>query len=275
MVKINKIYILATIIVLLQCQNSVEQKPVWLSGIWEGTVGYEHYEEEYEICIEFNDTSTVYKIEYLNHGCSGLLKIDSIENNYVKLKEEIIYANDICHNFGNFFSLMELENSGVLHVQYLNPEEKDNLVFGQLVRPHQSGNSLLLYKWYRLLPYYSNNKLARLVIPKGFKEHHWHYGEGIVTTLTYSDSSYIVLHNGFTMRLPLLDEPDYQLSKEMEWKDRIIRTGTTKNTNLVWREDHFNNEQKDVLHIAYGKVPVEKIDLFNKALDSFYLYEIY
>ena len=51
---------------------------------------------------------------------------------------------------------------------------------------------------------------AYLQIPEDYKQNHWYYGEGVVTTLLFSDSSLITLHCGFTMKIPLLDEPDFK-----------------------------------------------------------------
>jgi len=130
-------------------------------------------------------------------------------------------------------------------------------------------DDLILYKWIgpggEAMKDYSSFE-ANIHVPEGFKEDHWFYGEGVVTTLSYSDGSYIVLHFGLTMSLPLLKPPTHELEEEKKLEDSKIRHGKIQGTDLYWREVHFNSK---AINIAFSEVPKEHIDLFNQALDSF------
>ncbi len=107
--------------------------------------------------------------------------------------------------------------------------------------------------------------LGVINIPPNFKINNWQYGEGLVTTLTYKDSSRIILHFGGTIHLPLLDTPFYKVINIKRHKDKTIRKGIVDDSNLFWCEYNF----KDLVNIAYAEVPNSKIKLFNSALSSF------
>ena len=57
---------------------------------------------------------------------------------------------------------------------------------------------------------------GRLWVPPGFKEETRNYKEGIVTYLRYADSSYIMLQHGGMFRVPMFDEPEYNLQATAE-----------------------------------------------------------
>ena len=111
---------------------------------------------------------------------------------------------------------------------------------------------------------WATDTLGVINIPPDFNKANWHYGEGLVTTLTYDDSSYILLHLGGNMQLPFLDEPDYKVLYKKEYDNKTVRKGKV-DKNLFWCEYSFIN----MTNIAYSKVSDEKIELYNKSLDSF------
>lgn len=51
--------------------------------------------------------------------------------------------------------------------------------------------------------------------PKNYKQHHWYYNEGVVTTLLFPDSCLFSLHYGYTMKIPLLDEPEFFIKEKV------------------------------------------------------------
>ena len=111
----------------------------------------------------------------------------------------------------------------------------------------------------------AGDTIARIEVPKGFKENNWEYGEGIVTNLTYADSSYIVLHFGFNMSLPFLKSPEHLIYNEEKKSDRTIRYGRIQHTKLCWREE---NLYPIPINIAFSRVPANKLKTFERSLAS-------
>jgi hypothetical protein len=108
--------------------------------------------------------------------------------------------------------------------------------------------------------------LATITIPSGFKEQKSEYGEGIVTILSYPDSSYIILHFGFTMSLPLLKSPEHLIYGTRSTPERTIRYGRLKHSRFRWREEHFNVLP---MNIAFSNVNPKLLKTFEKAFSTF------
>jgi len=85
-------------------------------------------------------------------------------------------------------------------------------------------------------------------------------------------------------RVPMLQDLEYLINKTEERVDRVVRTGTIKGSERLWREDNLKerpvdrrpgNEGSHSLfslfppNIAYDNVPNDKRELFDKALNSF------
>lgn len=85
-------------------------------------------------------------------------------------------------------------------------------------------------------------------------------------------------------RVPMFQDSEYEMQETEDRADRTIRTGWIKGTAKFWREDNLKrrknkgcSEKERLLsifyffppNIAYDKVPKERTDLFNKALNSF------
>ncbi len=138
-----------------------------------------------------------------------------------------------------------------------------------------------------LVPYsweYKATVHGTIQVPPGYKAETENYKEGIITYLRYPDSSYIVLQHGGMYRVPMLQDPEYLINNTEDRADRVIRTGSIKGSEKLWREDNLKKQPIDRLsgnqslhpffylfppNIAYDKVPKDKRDLFNKALNSF------
>jgi len=104
-----------------------------------------------------------------------------------------------------------------------------------------------------------------LLIPKDYKQDHWYYGEGVITTLLFSDSSLVTLHFGFTMKIPLLDEQEYLLNNKEELKDYILRKGINTKSKLFWQEHNYTGIP---INIAFSNVTKEKIAVYQEVLKS-------
>lgn len=104
-----------------------------------------------------------------------------------------------------------------------------------------------------------------LKIPKDYEQDHWYYGEGVVTTLQFSDSSILTLHCGFTMKIPLLDEPEYSVNFMSDLEDYILRRGINKKTKLFWEEHNYKGKP---INLAISNIPKDKITLYQNVLKS-------
>ncbi len=100
-----------------------------------------------------------------------------------------------------------------------------------------------------------------LNIPPNYKQSHWHYGEGVVTTLQYEDSMYISLHIGFTISKPFLEYSTIIDSVSNETK--FLRSGI--NNNLYWKEVNYCNLP---ISIFYDNVSTSYKNIFDKIIDS-------
>ena len=98
-----------------------------------------------------------------------------------------------------------------------------------------------------------------LPVKREFFENHLMYGEGIITTLSYPDSSSITLHLGFSVKLPFIEEPAILDSVESE--DYIERSGIIKGKN--WKE---RNYKKIPLNILYQDVGDKEKEIFELSL---------
>jgi hypothetical protein len=142
--------------------------------------------------------------------------------------------------------------------------------FGQ----NQSQEHLVTFEWK-----YASRLYGALLVPSGYKEETRNYREGIVTYLHYHDSSYIILQRGGMFQIPMLQGPDYLADKTEDFPDRMMRSGRLEKTDLYWRE--FNFKRKKIAgrqikfldlfppNIAFNRVPKERLELFNRALESF------
>src|SRR5262249_23411738 len=84
--------------------------------------------------------------------------------------------------------------------------------FGQ----NQSQEHLVTFEWK-----YNARLHGTLSVPSGYKEETRNYTEGIVTYLHYPDSSYIILQHGGMFQVPMLQGPEYLVSKTKDLPDRI------------------------------------------------------
>ena len=101
-------------------------------------------------------------------------------------------------------------------------------------------------------------------VPVNYKESNLFYGEGIITTLTYQDSSTIVLHFGSNMTIPFCDGSEF-IATDSSYVNHIkIRSGYNIKNKSVWRECNY-----PLYNIMYYSVPSENKELFNLVLNSF------
>ncbi len=142
-----------------------------------------------------------------------------------------------------------------------------NLIFVFLLSGlHQSGNVAVgdsaaeKYWWV-----WSSDTLGVLEVPSNPKVLYDEYGEGVVFTLSYPDSSYLVLHFGGDIRLPFLDGPDYVVDSTLNKDGATIRVGHIKEKALYWREE----SREDLINILYCNVTKARLQLFENALATF------
>jgi len=144
-----------------------------------------------------------------------------------------------------------------------------------LAAQSQARKDLVPYSWE-----YQGVVHGTIQVPPGFKAETNNYREGIITHLRYPDSSYIVLQHGGMYRVPMFQDSEYVIKRTEELSDRTIRTGAIKGSEKLWREDNLKKMPSSGgdLHplfyffppnIAYDKVPQNRVEFFNDALDSF------
>lgn len=131
-------------------------------------------------------------------------------------------------------------------------------VFGQ-----KKEEKLYLFRWL---------SIGSIEVPKGFKQDYYNYREGHIYTLKYKDKSFIQLHWGGMMKLPLLQvEEGFIVEKTENFEDKTLRCGKRKNKELYWCEVNYKR-QKDMFfpaNLTFGDVKEEKLDLFKNVLKSF------
>lgn len=123
--------------------------------------------------------------------------------------------------------------------------------------------STILYRWV-----FDGDTLASIKIPSGFKENQWKYGEGIVTTLAYPDSSFFAFQYGVDIRLPLFKSPDHLTRTTKETSRMTIRSGSLNHSRLLWCEKTF---KKIPMSIGFSRVSPASFKIFNESLSTFRL----
>ena len=104
-------------------------------------------------------------------------------------------------------------------------------------------------------------KSIELPVKKEFIEKHWFYGEGVITTLSYPDSSSITLHLGFSIKLPFKEEPE--IIDSVECVDYVERSGKTNGKN--WKERNYKHIP---FNIIYDNVGDREKELFERSLEK-------
>ena len=125
-------------------------------------------------------------------------------------------------------------------------------------------STFMKYKWKGIGEY-----RAELLVPNNFHENHEYYGEGIITTLRYRDSSYIFLHIGGLVQLPFFNankDNNLNLIDSIKIDNEISRKGIQKDKKLYWCEKSM---QGGWINIGYGSVKPTKLKTFDKSMDSF------
>ena len=131
---------------------------------------------------------------------------------------------------------------------------------------------LISYSWE-----YMSAVHRTLLVPPGYTEETQAYREGIVTYLRYPDSAYIVLQHGGMYDIPLFQGTEHSVDLTEERPGMRVRTGSSVATGLFWREDNYlpGIESASSLadffppNVAYSNVANNRVELFNRALDSF------
>jgi hypothetical protein len=129
-------------------------------------------------------------------------------------------------------------------------------------RPHKR-IELVLYEWKN-----KNRRLGMIKVPVGYKEETLSYTEGVKTTLTYHDGSYIVLHVGGMIKLPFFEGPKYPVTKWRRERHRIVRSGKMLDQELFWSEESSVGVWPPT-NIGFSNVPKNRVKIFEKALTSF------
>ena len=144
-------------------------------------------------------------------------------------------------------------------------------LFSKIIFAQTDSTEFVTYKW---LGKNANANFGiydlQLKIPKKYKQHHWYYGEGVVTTLLFSDSCQITLHIGFQMKVPLLDEPEFIVEEKCELDEFRIRKGISKKSKLYWEEHNYKGKP---INVAFSNVPKEEISIYQKSLKSINIIE--
>jgi hypothetical protein len=113
-----------------------------------------------------------------------------------------------------------------------------------------------------------NQQLGKLLVPPGYSEDTKSYTEGVRTTLTYPDGSYLILHVGGMIKLPFFSEPEHEVSKWRKLANRVVREGKVRNTELLWREDNSYGVWPPN-NLGFTNVPRSRVKIFEDALASF------
>jgi hypothetical protein len=111
-------------------------------------------------------------------------------------------------------------------------------------------------------------RIASIRVPAGYKEETNSYAEGVFTTLSYPDGSYIVLQIGGMTKVPLFTEPKHRVFERRVFSDRIVRGGTIQNTDLRWREEN-SQAVFPPTNIGFANVPKDRLKVFERSLRSF------
>jgi len=112
---------------------------------------------------------------------------------------------------------------------------------------------------------WSGDTLGVLEVPSHFKVSHDEYGEGVVFTLSYPDSSYILLHFGGDIYLPFLEGPAYAVDSTFKKGSTTIQIGHVKGKSLYWREE----SRAGLINLLFCNVRKNMLPLFEKALATF------
>lgn len=115
---------------------------------------------------------------------------------------------------------------------------------------------------------HKNQVLATIQVPAGYKEETKSYVEGVQTTLSYPDGSYIVLHVGGMIKLRLFTAPKHQVCESQSLTSRVIKSGRVQNAELFWREENSQGVWPPT-NIGFTNVPKKRLKLFEKSLKSF------
>jgi hypothetical protein len=107
---------------------------------------------------------------------------------------------------------------------------------------------------------------ATIQVPPGFTAESEDSQESALRRLRYPDGSYIVLRHN-TPPGPVLPIAEYTTTKEEDRADRVSRSGVVKGSDKAWREDVFKIRRPTQV-TAYGGVPTNKADLFDRALNT-------
>ncbi len=113
-----------------------------------------------------------------------------------------------------------------------------------------------------------NRQLGRILVPPGFTEETKAYTEGVRTTLTYPDGSYIVLHVGAMIKLPFFTEPQHKISGWRKLSNQVVREGKVRDTELFWREENSYGVWPST-NLGFTNVPRSRVKIFENALASF------
>lgn len=147
-------------------------------------------------------------------------------------------------------------------------------LFGQ-----RADAELVTYMWQ-----YNGHVSGTIKVPAGYRSDETKfYGHGIVTTIKYSNGSTIILQTGRSYQVPMFQEEEYVVADTEDRAGRKIRRGGLKGTDLFWREDNLQHDRPLISpdgsqinlggyglpNIAFDKVPGDKVELFNKSLDTF------
>ncbi len=124
-------------------------------------------------------------------------------------------------------------------------------------------DSLVTYTWSSS----NGDSVATINLPPGFEvSSNWEYGEGIVTTLSWTDSSEVILQMGGNLHLPLLDSRDLLIQDSTQSRLGTSKRGKHVGRNLYWREDSIYSSWYNV---AYDAIPANRVSIFDRAFSTF------
>jgi hypothetical protein len=136
------------------------------------------------------------------------------------------------------------------------------LLFG-LTTQAQSQDSLCAFRW----SWSNGDVVADIRVPIGYRiASSREYGEGMVTTLVWRDSSTILLHVGGVMTLPLLERTTHTIEDSLAVPHGYSERGSGTVGDLFWREDALYGGW---YNIAYESVRSRRRVLFDNSLRSF------
>ncbi len=272
--KIKLLFLIFSLLITIfsGCANK-KGKPEFLTGEWIGSVGFEHFIEHYNFRISFHQKGNYCQIDYPDINCGGVLFCDSVSSRAYYFRQKILYGHNRYPGFMNNVIISKTDSPGVLYAQFLpSYNASDSLAFGHLEECDTCKIKLAPIKWpgmESIISTFENNITIWFYAPTGYHVSNQNIGEETIITLSYPDSSKIILRHGSPFDTPILKPSEYIAENVYKDNTRESESGIIKDS-LYWREDKILNPRFPV-SICFTDVPNISKKLFEAALDRIFI----